>query len=95
MVGFLTFDSSELPIITIYASYIPIVIMFVIKNKDLNAFNRFVMPLLTVAGCVFMVIAAIFAHRIAVVGYLIVFCIFMAAGVYFRNKNKQGNELND
>ncbi|MCQ4727244.1 APC family permease [Anaerotignum faecicola] len=93
--GFLTFDSSELPIITIYASYIPIVIMFVIKNKDLNAFNRFVMPLLTVAGCVFMVIAAIFAHRIAVVGYLIVFCIFMAAGVYFRNKNKQGNELND
>ncbi|MBU3214746.1 APC family permease [Clostridium estertheticum] len=84
--GFFCFDSSELPIVTIYALYIPVFIMMMKKEKDLNSFKRFVMPIISLAGCVFMIIAACFSHRISVVAYLIVFAIIMAIGVLFSKK---------
>ncbi len=76
------FDSSELPVITIYAMYIPIFLMIMKKEKDWGVFNRFIMPALSICGCLIMVIAAIFAHRMAVVFYLIVFAVGMLIGVY-------------
>lgn len=85
--GFFNFDMTELPIVTIYASYIPIFLMLIKKEKDLNIFNRFVAPILAICGCVFMIIAACFAHRMEVVWYLIVFAIIMLIGACF-NKTK-------
>ena len=76
------FDSSELPVITIYAMYIPIFLMIMKKEKDWGAFNRFIMPALSICGCLIMVIAAIFAHRMAVVYYLVVFAVGMLIGLY-------------
>lgn len=84
--GFLSFDSSELPIVTIYAMYIPIFIMMIKKETELGAFKRFVMPILSICGCIFMMIAACFAHRMAVVAYLIVFVVIMIIGAVFENK---------
>jgi APA family basic amino acid/polyamine antiporter len=84
--GFFCFDSSELPIVTIYALYIPIFIMMIKKEKDLNFFKRFVMPIISLAGCIFMIIAACFSHKMAVVAYLIVFAIIMIFGSMFYNK---------
>lgn len=84
--GFFCFDSSELPIVTIYALYIPIFIMMIKKEKDLSFFNRVVMPIVALAGCVFMIIAACFSHKIAVVAYLIVFAVVMCIGAMFANK---------
>ncbi len=81
--GPLCFDSSELPIVTIYASYIPIFLMLIIKEKDFSFFNRFVMPILSIAGCIFMVVAAVFAHKIAVAWYLVVFAAIMIVGIFF------------
>ena len=43
--GPFVFDSSELPIITIYLMYLPILVMWMIKEKDQNVFRRFVMPI--------------------------------------------------
>lgn len=63
--GVFSFDSSELPIITIYAFYIPIFIRFMMKEKGLSPLKRFVLPGLGIAGSLFMVIAAIYSH-----GYL-------------------------
>ena len=71
--GPIAFDSSELPIVTIYASYIPIFAMLLVKEKDLGTFKRFVMPILAIISCIFMIIAACFAHKINVVWYLVVF----------------------
>ena len=85
--GFFRFDSSELPIITIYALYIPIFIMFMVKGKELNFFNRVLMPCLSLAGCVFMIAAAWFAHGIAAVAYLIVFFVIMALGALLFRTN--------
>lgn len=84
--GFFSFDSSELPIVTIYAFYIPIFISMIRKEKDLSFFKRFVMPITALAGCFFMIIAACFAHKIAVVAYLIIFAIIMLIGAMFVHK---------
>ena len=78
--GSFDFDSSELPIITLYAMYIPMFIQFMRKERELGAFKRFVMPALGLAGCAFMVYAAFVAHGAEVAHYLIVFAVFMIVG---------------
>lgn len=91
--GFFSFDSSELPIVTIYAMYIPIFIMMIKKEKELSIFKRFIMPIVSICGCIFMMIAACFAHRIAVVAYLIVFAVVMIICVVFANKVYVGSKM--
>jgi len=78
------FDTSELPIITLYAAYIPVFVCFMIKEKEMGVFRRFVMPILSILSCVFMVYAAIVAHRMAVVYYLIIFVVIMLIAIPFR-----------
>ena len=78
--GSYAFDSSELPIITIYPIYVPILVSFMIKEKGLNPFFRFVLPILSIIGAGVMVAASIFRHKIGNVWYLIVFAIVMAIG---------------
>jgi len=86
--GFFCFDSSELPIVTIYASYIPIFIAMMKKEKDLSTFKRYIAPAVAVVGCVFMIVAAVFSHKMAVVAYLAIFAVFMLAGVYAQKRTK-------
>jgi APA family basic amino acid/polyamine antiporter len=84
--GNFNFDSSELPIITLYAMYIPMFIMFMTKEKELGGFKRFVMPVLGLAGCVFMVYAALAAHGYEVLHYLVIFAVIMVIGNFFYRK---------
>ncbi len=85
--GPVAFDSSELPIITIYAFYLPIFLRMMVKERELRPFKRFVMPLLSLLSCVFMIVAAIFAHGMGVVWYLAVFAVFMLLATPFYRKN--------
>ncbi len=92
--GLFNFDSSELPIITIYAFYIPMLVMWIRKEKELGIFKRFILPILSILACSFMIFAAIYAHGITpyknavaegtfsfpVLFYLIVFAVIMLAG---------------
>lgn len=87
--GPVCFDSSELPIITIYAFYIPIFLMFMIREKEQHAVKRFAMPILGICGCLFMVYAAIAAHGQAVLWYLLVFAVIMLVGMLLRGKNRK------
>ena len=89
------FDSSELPIITVYAMYIPMFLSFIRKEKDLNAFQRFVMPILSVCGCIFMVYAAIVSHKMSCVYYLIIFALFMVVGLFFRKPKGEIGEVKE
>ena len=81
--GPLAFDSSELPIVTLYAAYIPIFFRLMKNEKDLSFGKRFVIPTLAILGSIFMVVAAIFAHGIAVAWYLLLFAIIMTIGSFF------------
>ncbi len=100
--GMFSFDSSELPIITMYAFYIPIFIVFIIKHGKENRFKNTVMPILGIIAALFMVFAAFYAHGISkylaaikdgkfsfpVLFYLIVFGVVMLIGSFFY-KNKE------
>ena len=86
------FDSSELPIITIYPMYVPILIILMVKEKDLHPFKRLVLPLLSLVGIVVIVTASIISHKMGNVWYLIVFAIIMALGAIvkrIRDKEKR------
>lgn len=83
------FDSSELPIITIYPMYIPILVTMMVKEKDLHPFKRFVLPILSVVGIGVIVAASILKHQISNVWYLIVFAVIMGIGaLFYKKKNK-------
>ena len=98
--GVFSFDSSELPIITIYAFYIPMFIMYIVKNHKDGIFKHAVMPALALVCCCFMVFAALYSHGITpyitakaeggfncpVLFYLIVFAAFMVVGAFFYKK---------
>ena len=87
--GPFVFDSSELPIITIYLMYLPILIQWMRKEKDQPVLRRFVLPILALCGSVFMVIACILGHGMACVWYLIVFAVIMAIGwLVARNRKR-------
>lgn len=83
--GVFNFDTSELPIITLYGGYIPIFLMLMTKERELGAFKRYIMPVLAILSCIFMVVAACFAHRMAAVYYLVVFAVIMGIGLFFYN----------
>ena len=102
--GLFTFDSSEIPIITVYALYIPIFVMFIVRYGKENIFRNIVMPILATLGSLFMVFAAVYAHGIVpykaaaangqfafpVLFYLIVFAGIMAVGLlFYRPKNNK------
>lgn len=84
---YFSFDSSEIPIITLYAMYIPIFVSFMKKEKELSPLKSKVMPTLSILGCIMMVVAAIYSHKLACIGYLVVFAVFMLVGYAFRNKS--------
>jgi len=78
--GPFVFDSTELPIITIYFMYLPMFVQWMRKEKGQPVMRRFVLPILAFCGSVFMVIACIIAHRWACFWYLIVFAVVMVIG---------------
>ena len=101
--GKFSFDSSELPIITIYALYIPMFIQFMRKETKLPAVKRFVLPTLGIIGSAFMVFAALYSHgympylaakengefSCPVLFYIIVFAVIMALGALVMNPKKK------
>ncbi len=88
--GFFSFDSSELPIVTMYAMYLPIFINLIRKENDFGTFNRYVAPALSIICSVFMVYAAFASHGVrAVCGYLIVYAVIMFIGIFFMGGKKK------
>lgn len=85
--GMFAFDPTELPIVTIYPFYIPIFFKMML-SKDFKGFQRFVAPVLAIAGSIFMVIAAFQAHAKMIPGYLIIFVVIMAIGMGCMKKKK-------
>ena len=104
--GIFSFDSSELPIVTIYALYIPIFFMFMVKHGKENIFKNVIMPLIGIVASGFMVFAAVYAHGLTkywaakeagefsfpVLFYLIVFVVIMVIGLFFYKKNANEKE---
>lgn len=100
--GVFSFDSSELPIVTIYAMYIPIFIQLIKKHGKEGIWKNVILPVLGIVASGFMVFAAVYAHGIVkyqeaavegrfacpVLFYLIVFAAIMIFGNCFYQKKK-------
>ena len=84
--GKYAFDASELPIITIYLMYLPMLVQWIRKEKDQNLIRRFIMPILAICGSLFMIYACIFSHGWGCLWYLIVFAVIMGIGALYRKK---------
>ncbi len=81
-------DVSELPIVTMYALYIPIFLWMMKNIKDVNPVARIAVPLLAICGSLFMIYAAFISHGSAVFVYLGMFAIIMGAGLALKGKAK-------
>lgn len=79
--GPFVFDSTELPVISVYMMYLPMLVQWMRKERDQSALRRFVLPGLACCGSVFMVFACVFSHGWGCLWYLIVFAVIMAIGV--------------
>lgn len=102
--GLFTFDSSEIPIVTIYAFYIPVFIMFAVKHGKEDKLRNLVMPILATLASAFMIFAAFYAHGVTpyqtaaangefafpILFYLIVFAVIMGIGAIFYKKKNNG-----
>jgi amino acid permease-associated region len=87
--GNFSFDSSELPIITIYLMYIPIFFMHIRKEKELPVLQRFIMPILGIGASLFMVLAAIVSLGEKIIYYGIIFLVAMVLGCVLKGKKKE------
>ena len=87
--GILAFDSSELPIITIYAMYLPIFIMWMKKAKGEGAWKRIILPIFAIIGSVTMVGTCIYKHGLTCLGYLAVYAVIMCIGGIFLHAKKK------
>ena len=85
--GPFVFDSSELPIITIYLMYLPMLIMWMCKEKEQPVLRRFILPILMMCGSIFMIVACIASHRMGCLWYLIVFAVMMLIGILLNRRN--------
>lgn len=84
------FDISELPIVTIYAMYIPVFIRMMLRERDLGFLRRFLFPALAVCGCLFMIVAAVdkFKHS-GLWQYLLCFAVVALIGQLFALRRKE------
>ena len=88
----ISFENDELPIITLYAMYIPIFINMMIKSKDLHPVKRFVFPALSIGACLFMIFSAFYAYKLQAFYYLFIFAIIMLVGLMFY-RDKKGRSV--
>lgn len=86
------FDSSELPIITLYALYIPILISMMIKEREFGFFKRFVLPIISLVGIGVIITACVLKHGMANIWYLIVFGAIMLLGFATKKYNEMKNK---
>lgn len=76
-------EADEIVIITLYAFYIPIFIMMMIKEKEFGFVKRYILPLLGIGASLFMGYCCVVSYGELVYSYLVVFALFMLAGVVF------------
>ncbi len=101
--GKFSFDSSELPIVTTYAMYLPIFVSMMKKEKGLGIFKGKIAPVLAIISSLVMVGAAVYAHGIApylaakangefdmpVLFYLVVYAAIMLSGAAVMKSGKK------
>lgn len=80
---------SSLAPITLMSFYIPIFVSVMIKEKTWSAFNRFVMPGLSIGGALLLIYMVLDTNLIGALFYLAGFAVVMGLGAIFLAFNKK------
>ncbi|MBQ9979891.1 MAG: APC family permease [Oscillospiraceae bacterium] len=74
-------EPDEISIVNLYAMYIPMFVALMVKSKEFGPVKRFVLPILGIICCVFMVYSCCVGKGYKqVIGYIIFFVIVMFIG---------------
>ena len=86
----LAWEADEICIISLYALYVPLFINVMIKKKEYNFLQRYIIPLLALLSSLFMCYCCYVSYGLKqVIYYLIFFAIVMAVGMYLMEPKKQ------
>jgi len=83
------YDTAVLPVVTLYAMYIPIFLRMIFAGVKLTPLARYAAPVPALAGCAFMIYATFQAHGKELGGYLALFAAVMLAGAALRKRTAQ------
>ena len=78
------FDSSEIPIITMYAMYIPLFFLSVREKNGKPGIKDCVLAFFAIYSCLFMIFSAVYSHGKDVIDYLFAFAVIMLIGAFFK-----------
>ena len=88
----LAWEADEICIITLYALYVPMFIFVMIKKKEYNFLQRFVLPLLAMAASLFMCYCCYVSYGLRqVIYYLVFFAVIMAIGMYLMHSKERNS----
>ena len=87
--GDFVFNVPNLMPISFKAFMIPIFIAVMIKVKSLNVFNRFIAPLVAMAGAAFLVYAIIYREGTGVLVFAVIFTVLTGIGLLFEKSKKR------
>ncbi len=79
-------DTSVLPIVFLYASYIIVYIFIIRKLTDLNVVNRYVMPVIASLGALYLVYGAFTSDPKMFLYFALIVVVFTAVGLYLYNR---------
>ncbi len=82
-------DTSELPIATLYVSYILVYIWIMRTYKELSPLKRFVAPGLAALGAIYIIVAGV--QKDLFIVFFIVLLVIMGIGYLLRGKNRELN----
>jgi len=78
----ISFDSTEMPVVTVYVLYIPLFVSFIKKHGGERKIN-IIIPVLAICACIFTVICALSRNYGSVLSYLCTLTAAMLAGSLF------------
>lgn len=79
-------DTSVLPIVFLYASYIIVYVFIIRKLTDLNVFNRYVMPVIASLGALYLVYGAFTSDPKMFLYFALIVVVFTAVGLFLYNR---------
>ena len=89
--GDVNFAVSSLAPVTLMGFYIPVFFTVMIKQKQWNIFNRFIMPILSITGAFVLIYMVFYTNAIGAWWYLGFFSVIMGIAAIFLKFNKKKN----
>ena len=87
--GDVNFAVTSLAPVTLMGFYIPVFVTVMVKMKDWNILNRFVMPILSIIGAFALIYMVFYTNALGAMWYLAFFAAIMLLAAFFLVRNRK------